>query len=171
MLVRPALFLDRDGVINVDHGHVHKIEDFEFIPGIFELARKANQAGWLVIIVTNQAGIAKGYYTEEAFRTLMDWVCEQFRQNGAKIDAVYHCSHHPDFGDIRECACRKPLPGMFLAAAAAHGIDLSASVMIGDHDTDILAASRASIRQTYLVRDKTVAGVKYADLSFLGKKS
>jgi D-glycero-D-manno-heptose 1,7-bisphosphate phosphatase len=159
--VRPALFLDRDGVINVDHGHVHKIEDFEFIPGIFDLVRKANQAEWLVIIVTNQAGIAKGYYTEEAFHTLMHWVCEQFLQNGARIDAVYHCPHHPEYGDNRNCNCRKPQPGLILNAARDFEINLYRSIMIGDKESDITAAAFAKIPQTYLVVNANLPCVNF----------
>jgi len=98
---RPALFLDRDGVINIDHGHVHRIENFEFIPGVFDLVRRANDKGWMVIVVTNQAGIAKGYYTEEAFQILSAWMIDQFQMNGARLDKIYHCPHHPEFGELK----------------------------------------------------------------------
>lgn len=150
---RPALFLDRDGVINVDHGHVHRIEDFEFIPGIFELVRAANEAGWLVVVVTNQAGIAKAYYTEEQFQLLTAWMRDQFLAQGARIDAVYHCPHHPEFGEMetRNCNCRKPLPGMLLQAEKELGIDLKASVLIGDKQSDIDAGVSAGVGECKLV--------------------
>jgi len=144
---RPALFLDRDGVINVDHGHVHRIEDFEFIPGIFELVRAANEAGWLVVIVTNQAGIAKGYYTEAQFQTLTAWMRDQFLAQGARIDAVYHCPHHPEFGPVgtRDCNCRKPQPGLILKAIEDLGISRDGSIFVGDKESDMIAAKVAGI--------------------------
>lgn len=151
-VMRPALFLDRDGVINVDHGHVYRKEDFDFIPGIFDLVSRANAAGWLVVIVTNQAGIAKNYYSEADFRLLMKWVCQQFAQRGAHIDGVYHCPHHPEFGpeETRNCNCRKPNPGMLLSAAADLNIDLRQSVLIGDKQSDLQAAQEAGVLRSYL---------------------
>lgn len=154
--MRPTLFLDRDGVINVDRGHVHRIEDFEFIPGIFELVGAANEADWYVVVVTNQAGIAKGYYTAEDFALLTMWMCDQFRENGAHIDAVYHCPHHPEFGNpsTRNCDCRKPKPGMILAAVHDMGIDVSRSILVGDKDTDMAAGRAASIGNLVKVQEK-----------------
>lgn len=150
--LRRALFLDRDGVINVDHGHVHRKEDFEFIDGIVDLVRRANAAGWVVVVVTNQAGIAKGYYGEADFHVLMEWMCQQFEQQGARIDAVYHCPHHPEFGALesRQCHCRKPGPDMLLQAAAQWHLDLPHSVLIGDKPTDMAAASAAGVGAAYL---------------------
>lgn len=150
---RPALFLDRDGVINVDYGYVHKPDNFHFIPGIFELVKHANRADWRVVIVTNQAGIAKGYYSLQQYRQLETWLLDQFRQQGAQIDAIYHCPHHPEHGepDTRECDCRKPMPGMFLQAAAALDIDMSASILVGDKTSDLDAAKSAGVTTGYLV--------------------
>ncbi len=91
-----ALFLDRDGVVNIDHGHVGKIEDFDFMEGIFELCQKAQNAGYLIIIVTNQAGIAKGYYTEEQFVTLNNWMKNEFKKKGIYITKTYYCPYHID---------------------------------------------------------------------------
>ncbi|MDA7417776.1 D-glycero-beta-D-manno-heptose 1,7-bisphosphate 7-phosphatase [Xenophilus arseniciresistens] len=146
--MRPALFLDRDGVINVDHGYVHTPEKTEFVPGIFELVATANRHGWLVVVVTNQAGIARGYYDEAQFGHYMDWMRQQFEQRGARIDAVYFCPHHPEHGQgayLQQCDCRKPAPGMLLEAIESHDIDRAASVMVGDTLTDMQAARAAGV--------------------------
>jgi len=143
-----ALFLDRDGVINVNHGHVGTVDRFEFIPGAFELAREANRRGYLVIVVTNQAGIAKGYYSEQQFLDLMSWMGGEFEKRHAHIDGVYYCPHHPEAGlgpYKQACACRKPAPGMLLSAANERQIDLRQSIFIGDSETDRQAADAAGI--------------------------
>lgn len=145
---RPALFLDRDGVINVDHGYVSRLEDFEFVDGIFEVVAAARRAGYLVVVVTNQAGIGRGYYTEADFHRLMDWVNTQFAARGGGIDAVYFCPDHPEHGlgqYRRESECRKPAPGMFLRAAGDLGIDLAHSIMVGDKASDAVAARAAGV--------------------------
>jgi len=138
-----ALFIDRDGVINVDRVHVSKREDFEFTRGIFELCRKYSESGYMIFIITNQAGIAKGLYTEEEFFNLMEWVTKEFHKKGVTISRVYHCPHHPDY--TGSCSCRKPEPGMILKAASDFSISLTDSVLIGDKETDIEAGRRASI--------------------------
>ena len=92
---KPALFLDRDGVINLDHGYVHTPEEFEFVDGIFEVVATANRAGYLVVVVTNQAGIGRGYYSETQFHALTDWMKASFAEHGGQIDAVYFCPYHP----------------------------------------------------------------------------
>ncbi|SEI16751.1 D-glycero-alpha-D-manno-heptose-1,7-bisphosphate 7-phosphatase [Paraburkholderia hospita] len=151
---KPALFLDRDGVINVDIGYLHRKEDCVFLPGIFELVRRARRAGFDVFVVTNQAGIARGYYTEETFAGFTDWMMGQFADEGAPITQVYYCPHHPDagVGSYRiSCECRKPQPGMLLRAAAEHGIDLAVSAMVGDSVTDTEAAKAAGIRHRFLI--------------------
>jgi D-glycero-D-manno-heptose 1,7-bisphosphate phosphatase len=145
-----ALFLDRDGVINVNHGHVHKIEDFDFIDGIFDLCRLAKQNGYLIIIVTNQAGIGKGYYTEEQFKKLNYWMIDIFRQNNIGIDGVYYCPHKPE----ENCFCRKPRPGMIFQASKELKIDLRRSILIGDKQSDIEAANLAGIVNTYLFSEQ-----------------
>ena len=144
----PALFLDRDGVINVDHGHVHRAADFHFVDGIFELVRHANEVGYLVVVVTNQAGIGRGLYTETEFFALTAWMTAQFVAQRCRIDAVYHCPHHPEFGLGRykcQCESRKPRPGMFLRAARELGLDLERSIMVGDRASDMAAAAAAGI--------------------------
>ncbi|MCP3726175.1 D-glycero-beta-D-manno-heptose 1,7-bisphosphate 7-phosphatase [Paraburkholderia sp. CNPSo 3272] len=152
--LKRALFLDRDGVINVDIGYLHRPEDCTFVPGIFELVRKARRAGYGVFVVTNQAGIARGYYDERTFDAFTAWMLERFVAEGAPITQVYYCPHHPTAGlgeYKRHCECRKPAPGMFLRAAREHGIDLERSVMIGDAETDMVAAEQAGIQARYLV--------------------
>lgn len=145
---RPALFLDRDGVINIDHAYVCKKEDFEFVDGIFELCRRAKQLGFLICVVTNQAGIGRGYYTEADFLRLTDWMCGVFIDEGAVIDRVYFCPTHPvhGLGEYRvDSPFRKPGPGMILQAAQELNIDLSRSILLGDKETDIEAGIAAGV--------------------------
>ena len=150
-----ALFLDRDGVINVDHGYVHTPEKFEFVDGIFEIVAAANKAGYLVIVVTNQAGIGRGYYSEAQFHALTDWMKTKFIENGGRIDAVYFCPYHPEYGVgkyRRESDCRKPAPGMILTAMRDFDIDLGKSILVGDSLKDIYAANASGIGQVFMFR-------------------
>lgn len=145
---RPALLLDRDGVINQDSGYVHTIEAFEFLPGIFELVRHATQSGYPVVIVTNQSGIGQGLYDEAAFQQLTRWMAERFRETGGEIAGVYHCPTHPERGlgaYRRESIDRKPNPGLFLRARDELGLDLGRSVLVGDRRTDLQAGRRAGV--------------------------
>jgi D-glycero-D-manno-heptose 1,7-bisphosphate phosphatase len=140
--------LDRDGVINEDFGYVHRPEDTVFIPGIFDLVRASNSYGYKVVVVTNQAGIGRGYYTETDFNEYMNWQKEQFLKRGARIDAVYYCPHHPLYGVGKfkvSCNCRKPMPGMLARAAEEVGIDISGSLMVGDKESDLLAGINAGL--------------------------
>lgn len=148
MTTRRALFLDKDGVINVDHGYVCTPERTEFIDGIFDLCRVATQQGYLNVVITNQAGIARGYYTEQAFLDYMEWVHSEFRKYDAQIDAVYYCPHHPVHGlgkYLQDCDCRKPKPGMMLKAAQDLHLDLTASVLVGDKASDTEAGRAAGV--------------------------
>ncbi len=145
---KPALFLDRDGVINVEKNYLHKKEDFEFIDGIFELCHHYQDQGYLIVVVTNQSGIAREYYSEIDFANLTFWMIEAFAAKGVEIAQVYHCPHHPDISG--DCDCRKPHPGMFLKAAKELNIDLVNSVLVGDSERDITAAHSAGLRETYL---------------------
>jgi len=162
-----ALFLDRDGVINVDHGHVGTRDRWEFMPGIFDLCRAACARGLQLIIVTNQAGIARGYYSEEDFLALTDWMKDQFVQEGVTISGVYFCPYHPVEGVERYGALagdRKPAPGMLLRAAREHGLDLTRSVILGDKETDMQAGQAAGLGRLILLADegehrKTIAHV------------
>ena len=146
-----AVFLDRDGVVNVEKNYVYKIEDFEFMPGIFDLCKKYQQNGYLLFVITNQAGIARGYYTEEQFHVLKDWMIKQFEKQGILITKVYFCPHHPDF--TGECECRKPNPGLILQAAKEFDIDLSESILIGDKESDIEAGESAGVRMNINVKN------------------
>lgn len=158
---RPALFLDRDGVINVDHAYVHRREDFDFIDGIFDLVAAACRSGYAVIVVTNQAGIGRGYYSEADFLQLMDWVRQEFRAREGEISAVYFCPNHPvhGIGSYRlDTPMRKPGPGMFLRAAAECSIALEQSLMVGDKANDMTAARTAGIRRRFLLsRDEPLS--------------
>ena len=152
---RRALFLDKDGVINVDHGYVCAPEHTDFIGGIFELCRAANENGWLVIVVTNQAGIARGRYTVRQFLDYMDWMRGQFAFHAARLDAVYHCPHHPVHGlgeYLRDCECRKPKPGMLLAAQREWNIDMPNSLLVGDSDSDVAAGMAAGVGKCLMAR-------------------
>lgn len=144
---KKAIFLDRDGIINVDHGYVSKIKDFEFTEGIFEILRSLQSQGFLLIIVTNQSGIGRGYYSEEAYQKLTSYIVESFSKEGIKINAVYHCPHRPDEG----CDCRKPRTGMLIAAKKEFDIDMHNSWMIGDKNSDMLVGKNAGIKNRILV--------------------
>jgi len=150
-----ALLLDRDGVVNVDTGHVHRVKDVTFVPGIFELCRAAHAMGYLLVIVTNQAGIGRGLYTEDDFRALTAWMERRFAAEGAPVARVYHSPYHPVHGVgpyRRESACRKPEPGMVLRARAELGLDLAASILVGDRPSDIEAGRRAGVGTNVLLR-------------------
>ena len=143
-----ALFLDRDGVINVDKHYLYKVEDVEFVEGIFPLVKRFKEAGYLIIMVTNQSGIARGIYTQEDFRIISEWMQERFSANGTPFDAIYHCPHHPYIDG--SCECRKPKPGMLLEAKKAFDIDMQRSIMVGDKERDIEAAIHAKVGESYL---------------------
>lgn len=143
-----ALFLDRDGVINVDTGHTHRIEDISYIEGIFDFCRKAHAASYKIIIVTNQSGIARGLYGKPEFHALMRHMAERFQNEGCPWTAYYFCPHHPDIGNARyrkHCDCRKPKPGMILQASQEWDIDLGKSLLIGDKESDIEAGRAAGV--------------------------
>ncbi len=141
-----ALFLDRDGTINVDAGYVCRKEEFELIPGVLDLAREAARRGYLLIVCTNQSGIARGYYTEEDYRQLTAHMEALFEAEGCPLTAVYHCP-------LLEGSFRKPAPGMFLQAIREHDIDPNASLSLGDKERDVLAARAAGVSRNYLLSD------------------
>ncbi len=149
-------FFDRDGTINVNFGHVYKLEDFEFVEGVPEIVRSYNEAGVPVLVVTNQAGIAKGYYTWEQMELFNAHLnsCLQ-AEFGAHVDAFYVCPHHPEF--TGECLCRKPKVGLFMQAAQDFDVDFARSVMYGDKESDRQAALSVGITEFYWVKcDKNV---------------
>ncbi|HHL45927.1 MAG TPA: D-glycero-beta-D-manno-heptose 1,7-bisphosphate 7-phosphatase [Gammaproteobacteria bacterium] len=150
-----AVFIDRDGVINREKEYLHRVEDFEFIDGVFDACRLFREQGYRIIVVTNQSGIGRGYYSEQEYARLTEWMVAQFSGQGVVIDDVLHCPHHPEHGvgEYRvACDCRKPRPGMLLAAAQRHRIDLSQSLMFGDKEADIQAGRAAGVGKTVLVR-------------------
>lgn len=153
-MMKKAAFLDRDGVINHDHAYVYRPEEFDFIDGVFDAARSLVQAGYELVIVTNQSGIGRGYYSEYDFDLCCQWMKEQFAKEGAPITAVYFCPHHPEkaLDAYRcQCNCRKPEPGMILQAQKEHHYDLAHSLMVGDKPSDMKAAEQAGIGTRILV--------------------
>lgn len=161
--VKKALFLDRDGVINEDKHHLHKIEDCKFMDGIFDLCRDYKDRGFEIVVVTNQAGIAKGVYTENDYRALTAYIHAEFEKQGCPISAEYFCPYHPEGNGRykRSSFYRKPAPGMILRAAKELNIDLKQSVLIGDAETDITAAKTAGVGFTIrLINENNMRGNK-----------
>jgi D-glycero-D-manno-heptose 1,7-bisphosphate phosphatase len=146
---RRAAFFDRDGVLNVDREYVSRIEDFAWMPGAVRAVRLCNEAGALVFVVSNQSGIARGFYDEAAVESLHTHMAKELAAQGARIDAFRFCPHHPE-GEIAryrsDCRCRKPAPGMVLDLLAEHGVDPAASFLVGDKATDIAAARAAGVK-------------------------
>ena len=165
-----GLFLDRDGVINYDYGYVHSKGRFEFIPGIFNLVGHANKLNYKVVIVTNQAGIGRGYYSEEVFTGLTNWMLQQFNKNNCRIDAVYFCPFHPVHGIGKfkvPSYDRKPNPGMILKARDRFNLSMNDSILIGDNQSDLIAGKRAGISKLYLHGKKIFSGITYTQLDSL----
>lgn len=151
---KPALFLDRDGVINVEMNYVCRTDEFIFVDGIFDLCRKAVSAGMVIVVVTNQAGIGRGYYTEVQFQELSVWMCKCFTKEGIAIERVYYCPYHAEHGIGKykvESFDRKPNPGMILRARDDLGLWLEGSILIGDKASDIAAARAASVGMAVLL--------------------
>ncbi len=148
--LQKALFLDRDGVINVDHGYVHRKEDFEFMPGLFEVLRSVQAP---IFVVTNQSGIGRGYYTREDFEAVTAHMKSELAKAGIEITEVFFCPHGPEEG----CECRKPEAGMLLEAAKRYNIDLKNSIMVGDKPSDMQAAQKAGIGTRIIVGAKSDA--------------
>lgn len=146
--MRRAVFLDRDGTVNVEKDYLYRFEDLEFVPGAEEAIRRLNESGYFVVVVTNQSGVARGYYTEEDVENLHNQIAGRLAASGARVDAWYYCPHHPAGKGSYSlpCQCRKPLPGMLLEAAARYDINLAESVMIGDKRIDVEAAIAAGCR-------------------------
>jgi rfaE bifunctional protein nucleotidyltransferase chain/domain len=170
--LRKAAFLDRDGVINKDKGYVHHWDDFEFVPGAIEGMRRLQQAGYALVIVTNQSGVARGYYSEDQYHVLTRHLLSELTGKGVHVDGVYHCPHHPN-GIVPhlaiDCECRKPAPGMLLQAARELNLSLHDSLLIGDKPSDIEAASAAGLGRAYLInsdKPESSSGYKHADGHF-----
>lgn len=172
-----AVFFDRDGTINVEKNYLYKIEDFEFLPGAIDGMRMLQDVGYKLIIITNQSGIARGYYTEEDFRILNDWMLQELQRNGVGITHVYYCPHHP-YAKIEQyriqCDCRKPFLGLFEQAIRDYEIDLNGSYSIGDkirdcaicHTTDckgILIGINENEKEIDTVKDGKYKNIRYAE--------
>jgi len=152
MKLNRAVFLDRDGTINEESEYLYKVEECRFLPGVKDAVKLLNAAGYLVVVVTNQSGVARGYYSETDLEKLHQFMAKEFADSGARIDGWYYCPHHPGFpAESAPCDCRKPLPGMLLAAADELGIELSSSWMVGDKNADMEAGLAAGCR-SILVR-------------------
>lgn len=144
-----AIFLDRDGTINVEKDYLFRIDDFEFLPGVIEALKLLQDAGYLLIIITNQSGIARGYYTEDDYHILNDWLLETLRSQGVRISGVYYCPHHPEAlvpAYRKNCTCRKPRLGLYEKAIADFNIDLASSFTIGDKIRDCAICNSTDCR-------------------------
>lgn len=151
----PAIFLDRDGTINADHGYVYEIDDFQFIDGVIEAMQELKTMGFALIVVTNQSGIARGKFTEDQFMRLTEWMDWSLADRDVELDGIYFCPHHPDAGEgeyRQDCDCRKPKPGMLLDAQKSLDIDMAASYIVGDKAADMQAGQAAGVGTKVLVR-------------------
>ena len=169
-----ALFLDRDGVVNEEVGYLHRAEEVRFVDGIFSLCKTAAGLGYKLIVVTNQAGIARGYYTEADFEVLMEFMRGELRGEGVELDAVYYCPFHPEHGVgeyKREHEDRKPGTGMLRRGAREFGVDLSDSVLVGDRCSDVAAANAAGLRQAFLMSgtESNQCGGQFVKVDSLGE--
>ena len=157
-----TIFLDRDGVINKELNYLYKIEDFKFIKGVFKACKYFQNLNYKIIIITNQSGISRGYYTENDYHALTSWMVAQFKKKQINILDVFHCSHLPE----SNCNCRKPKPGMFIKAQKKYDIDMDQSWVIGDKESDIAAGIISGIGNTILVKsghkiNEEVSNAKY----------
>lgn len=157
-----ALFLDRDGVVNMETDYVWKVEDFNFVDDIFRLCKKFQTEGYKIFIITNQSGISRGYYSENDFLNLTDWMLTQFLENGITISRVYYCPHHPDI--TGPCNCRKPNPGLIKQAEMEFDLDLLNSILVGDNIIDISAGKNAGVGINILVQTNILPKYLLCDL-------
>ena len=164
--MQKALFLDRDGVINIDYGYVSKIEDFQFTEGIFELLRLFLDRGYMLFIVTNQSGIGRGYYTKEDFLTLTSYMLDEFKKREIEITSVEYCPHAPE----ERCSCRKPAIGMIEKILLKYKIRLDKSWLIGDKQSDIDLAYNIKIANTIAIGERKIENVNYSFKTILESK-
>lgn len=165
--MRKALFLDRDGVINVDYGYVYQKEKFEFTEGIFDLLKLFRQEGYQIFIVTNQSGIGRGYYHENDFLKLTQWMLNSFKKRGIVIESVEYCPHAPE----ERCHCRKPKSGMVEKILSRHSLDLKQSWLIGDKQSDIDLAQNANIGDSVAIGKRQMTNASLSFLTILDFKS
>lgn len=162
--MQKAIFLDRDGVINVDKGYVYRKEDFEFAPKVFEALKYFQSKGYILIIITNQSGIARGYYLEEEMQSLHSYMQDEFRKNNIEIKKIYFCPHSP----LENCLCRKPNPKMLLDAKLEFNIDMKNSWVIGDKESDVQAGFNAGVTNLILIGKKYDKSVAKFNVNSLG---
>ena len=161
--MKKAIFLDRDGVINIEKNYLYKIEDFEFFDGVFETLKYLQHKGFLLFIITNQSGIGRGYYTLENFTTLSSWMINEFKSKGINISQLELCPHSPD----TSCSCRKPKTGMIDNILKNYCVDLEKSWLIGDKNSDIQCAINAKIKNTIQVKSGHDFDEKESKASFV----
>ena len=166
-----AVFLDRDGVINVDHGYVSTWERFEFLPGVPDALRALQDAGYLLVVVSNQSGIGRGYYCEADVESLNQAIARHLGSTvGVTLSEFYHCPHHPTEAEgefRRQCDCRKPAPGMIRQAVLEHGVDLKTSLLVGDKDSDIEAGRAAGVARLFKVADSPQTATPAGDVQLV----
>ncbi|MEJ7933117.1 HAD family hydrolase [Sphingobium sp. AN558] len=164
-----ALFLDRDGVLNIDHGYIGSAERFDVIPGVFDALAQAQSLDFHLIVVTNQSGIARNYFTQADYFAVERHMLDIFAAKGISFTGIYHCPHHPQGArsDLAiACACRKPAPGMILQACADHRLDPARSVLVGDKPSDIQAGRNARVGHCFLIDASAADGVsRFASLA------
>jgi D-glycero-D-manno-heptose 1,7-bisphosphate phosphatase len=151
---RPAVFIDRDGTISEEVGYINHPSRFRLFPYTAAAIKLLNDQGWLAVVITNQAGVARGYFTESMIETVHDNLLRELREKGARVDAIYYCAHHPSVGEPpyrQECDCRKPKPGLVTRASKELGIALKQSWMIGDRYGDIELARNAGVRSALVL--------------------
>ena len=152
--VKRAVFIDRDGTISEEVGYVNHVSRYRVFPFAADAVRALNEAGWLAVLVTNQAGVARGYFAEEMIGRVHGRLASELERGGARLDAVYYCPHHPTVGEPPyrfDCDCRKPRPGLIRRAAADLGIDLARSWMVGDRYSDVELARNAGVRSAFVL--------------------
>lgn len=167
--MKKAIFLDRDGTINVEKNYLFEIEKFEFLPGVLEGLKRLKDAGYLLIVLTNQSGIARGYYTEKQYKKLERWMLGQMKRAGAEIDGIYYCPHLPDAPLAKyrdDCSCRKPKLGMFEQAIREFNIDVANSVAIGDKMRDLTLCDNG-VTQGYLLYAEGESKEKSTNIHYL----
>lgn len=163
---RRAAFIDRDGVLNVDRGYVHRVEDFEWLPGAVQALQRLQAAGYALVVVTNQSGIGRGMYTEADLERLHRFVGDDLKRHGVSLAGIYACPHHPQAvleAYRRDCDCRKPRPGLILRAMADHGLDPGRSCLFGDKASDIEAGRAAGVGRCWLIGSAAAAEACAAD--------
>ena len=151
---RRAVFIDRDGTISEEVGYVNHVSRYRVFPFAAEAVRTLNEAGWLAALVTNQAGVARGYFAEELIGRVHQVLAAELERGGARLDAVYYCPHHPTVGEPPyrlDCDCRKPRPGLILRAAEELGLDLARCWMVGDRHSDVELARNAGVRAAFVL--------------------